>query len=195
MQQITIDPEFQALIPPLSAEERAQLEANLLADGCRDPLVVWVAREADQERDIAALYVLVDGHNRYEICTRNDIEYGIEEMLFDSREDVIVWMVDNQRGRRNLNDFQRTELQLKKKSAIAAKARANQQGGQGGVLLSQNSAEAIDTRKETTGASDFGRAACSWARAREEAWLVPKNLGARLVVGAGGLRKLPQLIV
>jgi len=40
MHNIQIDSEFQALIPPLSAEERAQLEANLLADGCRDPLVV-----------------------------------------------------------------------------------------------------------------------------------------------------------
>lgn len=110
MQQITIDPEFQALIPPLSAEERAQLEANLLADGCRDPLVVWVAREADQERDIAALYVLVDGHNRYEICTRNDIEYGIEEMLFDDREAVMDWMDANQLGRRNITPDQFTLL-------------------------------------------------------------------------------------
>ena len=181
MHNILIDSEFQALIPPLSAEERAQLEANLLADGCRDPLVVWVQPAPEPgthkcyahdeskcdlvpEDDVwhcrhcehnpaQQEYVLIDGHNRYEICTRLGIEYGIEEMLFDSREDVIVWMVDNQRGRRNLNDFQRTELQLKKKSAIAAKARANQQGGQGGVLLPQNSAKAIDTRAEIADAA------------------------------------------
>ena len=37
-----IDPEFAALLPPLTAEEAAQLEANLLADGvCHDPLVSW----------------------------------------------------------------------------------------------------------------------------------------------------------
>ena len=41
MHHIEIDSEFQALIPPLSAKELAQLEVNLLADGCRDPLVVW----------------------------------------------------------------------------------------------------------------------------------------------------------
>lgn len=135
MSQIAIDPEFQALIPPLSLEERCQLEANIVADGCRDPLVVW----GD---------ILVDGHNRYEICTRLGLLFDTVQMEFADREDVIVWMVDNQRGRRNLNDFQRTELQLKKKSAIAAKAKANQQGGQGGVLLSQNSAEPMDTRLE-----------------------------------------------
>lgn len=184
MHNILIDSEFQALIPPLSAEERAQLEANLLADGCRDPLVVWVQPAPEPgthkcyahdeskcdlvpEDDVwhcrhcehnpaRQEYVLIDGHNRYEICMRNGIEYSIEEMLFESREDVIVWMVDNQRGRRNLNDFQRTELQLKKKSAIAAKARANQQGGQGGVLLSANSPEAIDTRKEIAAAAGVG---------------------------------------
>jgi 16S rRNA G966 N2-methylase RsmD len=37
---MTIDPEFKALIPPLAAEELAQLEANILRDGCRDPLIV-----------------------------------------------------------------------------------------------------------------------------------------------------------
>ncbi len=33
-----VDPEFKALIPPLTGEELQQLEANLLTDGCRDPL-------------------------------------------------------------------------------------------------------------------------------------------------------------
>lgn len=137
MHNIQIDSEFQALIPPLSAEERAQLEVNLLADGCRDPLVVWETSDGQ--------HILIDGHNRYEICTRLGIEYDVEEMLFESREDVIVWMVDNQRGRRNLNDFQRTELQLKKKAAIAAKAKANQ-GTR--TDISQNSVKCIDTQKE-----------------------------------------------
>lgn len=102
MHNIQIDSEFQALIPPLSAEERAQLEANLLADGCRDPLVVWETQEGHN--------ILIDGHNRYEICTRNGIEYDVEEMLFDSREDVMDWMDANQLGRRNLTRDQFTLL-------------------------------------------------------------------------------------
>lgn len=115
---IVIDKEFQALIPPLSADEKQQLESNIIADGCRDPLVVWVCTPVGS--------TLIDGHNRYEICTRLGLPFDTVEKEFDSREDVIVWMVDNQRGRRNLNDFQRTELQLKKKTAIAAKAKLNQ---------------------------------------------------------------------
>ena len=130
---IVIDPEFQALIPALQPEERTQLEANIVADGCRDPLVLWGS-------------VLVDGHNRHEICTRLGLKFKVEQKDFDSREDVIVWMIDNQDGRRNTNDFQRTELQLRKKAAIAAKAKANQ-GAR--TDLSVNLPKgSIDTREE-----------------------------------------------
>ena len=38
---LIIDPQFKNLIPPLQRTEYLQLEENLLADGCRDPLVVW----------------------------------------------------------------------------------------------------------------------------------------------------------
>ena len=60
MHNIQIDSEFQALIPPLSAEERAQLEANLLADGCRDPLVVWPCATFDIRPDGGAPQALGD---------------------------------------------------------------------------------------------------------------------------------------
>ena len=41
MYELQIDPEFPALCPPLTRDEEEQLEANILADGCREPLVVW----------------------------------------------------------------------------------------------------------------------------------------------------------
>lgn len=113
MHHIQIDSEFQALIPPLSAEERAQLEANLLADGCRDPLVVW----GD---------VLVDGHNRYEICTRHDLPFDTVEVEFDGRSHAVEWIIKNQFGRRNLSDYQRGVLALRMKPIMEERARAQQ---------------------------------------------------------------------
>jgi len=86
-----IDPEFKALIPPLSASEFATLEASILKEGCRDPLVVWTEEK-----------VLIDGHNRYDICTAHSISYQTVEMSFDSRDAVKVWMIGNQLGRRSL---------------------------------------------------------------------------------------------
>jgi ParB-like chromosome segregation protein Spo0J len=48
MIELVIDQEFRTLIPSLTVEEQAQLEANLLAEGCRDPLVVWAGADAPQ---------------------------------------------------------------------------------------------------------------------------------------------------
>ena len=64
---ITIHLDLQSLIPPLTPEELAQLEANLRAEGCRDPLIVW------QEEQI-----LLDGHNRLDLCERHGLEYRLQ---------------------------------------------------------------------------------------------------------------------
>ena len=110
---ITIDSEFKALIPPLTAEERAELERSLLADGCRDALVLW----GD---------TLIDGHNRYEICTRHSIPFEVVRKEFDSRQSAMEWMILNQFGRRNLPAHERARLALRLKPMIAEKAKQNQ---------------------------------------------------------------------
>jgi len=95
--QIKIDIEFKTLIPPLLQEERAGLEQSLLKDGCRDALVTWQG-------------IIIDGHNRYEICTKNNIPFRTTELEFESRDDVIEWIYQNQLARRNLTDEKRTYL-------------------------------------------------------------------------------------
>lgn len=118
MHNILIDSEFRALIPPLSIEERTQLEANILADGCRDPLVVWETSDGQN--------ILIDGHNRYEICTRLGSAYEVEWMQFADRSDVIEWIIKNQFGRRNLSDYQRGVLALRMKPIMEERAKAQQ---------------------------------------------------------------------
>jgi len=92
---ITIDAEFKALIPPLSVEERQQLEANLLAEGCRDPIVVWGGQG-----------ILLDGHNRLEICQKHSIHYETNELFLPDRDAARRWIINNQFGRRNLSPDQ-----------------------------------------------------------------------------------------
>lgn len=87
---ITIDEGFKSLIPPLAQEEKRQLEENIKANGCRDPLVVWNG-------------FLVDGHNRYEICTRLGIDYKVVTLELADRAAAEDWMDANQLGRRNLS--------------------------------------------------------------------------------------------
>jgi hypothetical protein len=94
---MNINPKFRSLIPPLAPEELAQLEANIRADGCRDPLVTWRG-------------VLIDGHNRYDICTRHGIKFETVEMEFADEEAALDWMDANQLGRRNLAPDSRTYI-------------------------------------------------------------------------------------
>ncbi len=113
--EIVTDPEFEQLIPPLSESEFAGLEAAILHDGCTDPLIVW------QDHSI-----LIDGHNRKKICDKYNIPYQTSELPFDSREDVRIWIIMRQLGRRNITPFQRTELALHFKPVVAAEAKKRQ---------------------------------------------------------------------
>jgi len=90
--KIIVDDEFRNLIPKLESTELAGLENGIVTDGCLSPLVVW--KETG---------ILVDGHNRYDICTENEIEFDVTEMSFDSREEAFDWMDAHQLGQRNLS--------------------------------------------------------------------------------------------
>jgi len=113
-----INQKFKALIPPLAPEELAQLEANIIKDGCRDPLVVWNG-------------TLIDGHNRYEICQRNSIKFDTVKMEFDDEHAAQVWTIRNQFGRRNLSNYARVELVLKLEPLLRIKAKENQKLSEG----------------------------------------------------------------
>ena len=108
-----IDAEFKALIPALTKDEFSQLEENILRDGIQDPLKIWNG-------------TLIDGHNRYEIAQRHGLTFSTTEMNFSSRDDVIVWIIKNQFGRRNLSAYDRSLLALRLKPILAAKAKEKQ---------------------------------------------------------------------
>ena len=113
---VRIDQEFKSLIPPPTADEYNQLEQNIINDGIRDPLVTWNG-------------VLIDGHNRYEIAQKHNLEFRTVEKSFDDRNEAIKWIILNQFGRRNLSAYHRSILALKLKPVIAAKAKENMLAG------------------------------------------------------------------
>jgi transcriptional regulator with XRE-family HTH domain len=106
---ITINEELRSFIDPLTANESAALERSLLAEGCRDALVLWGE-------------TLIDGHNRYDICTRHGIEFRtVQNTTFSSLDDVMLWMIDNHLARRSVSDYQRGVLALRKKDIVTAR--------------------------------------------------------------------------
>src|SRR5262245_50960759 len=87
-----IDPEFASLIPALAPDELARLEALILLEGCRDPLVIW-----EEEN------VLLDGHNRYRICTKHRLPFNIDYRSFRTREAARDFILHRKLGRRNIS--------------------------------------------------------------------------------------------
>jgi 16S rRNA G966 N2-methylase RsmD len=94
---IEIKEEFKKLIPPLTVEEFKQLEQNCLDEGIREKIITWNG-------------FIIDGHNRYEIATRWNLDYKTESKHFENEEQAKDWMDANQLGRRNLTADQRKIL-------------------------------------------------------------------------------------
>ena len=118
MKELKINPEFEKLLPPLTAEEYAGLEADIIANGCREPITVWNG-------------VVVDGHNRLHICRKNQVAYSISEMVFPSENSAKIWIWKNQGNRRNLTPLAKIELAMKMKPILEAEAKERMRLGGG----------------------------------------------------------------
>jgi len=97
--RLTIDETIRRTLIPLRDDELQLLEQSVLAEGIRDPLVVW--RRNDE-------LVLLDGHHRYELAQKHGLNFNIVEMEFDDASEAVQWVLRNQLARRNLTDEQRT---------------------------------------------------------------------------------------
>lgn len=138
-----IDEEFKNLIPKLTNEEFRQLEENILKEGCREPLIIWNE-------------TLIDGHNRYEICSKHNIDFKTITKDFKNREEAKMWIIKNQFGRRNLSIYDRSVLALKLEDLFKEKAKVNQivagekfgKGCQISDKAIEDKIEPVDTKKE-----------------------------------------------
>lgn len=140
---ITVLDELRAYIDPLTPEEHQALERSILAEGCRDALVLWGE-------------ILVDGHNRYGICQKHGIPFQtVQNPRFKSMEDVHLWMIDQHLGRRSVSDFQRGILALRKKEIVAARAkeavaRLAEAGSAGAVEFPPDLADGLPTGPDSS---------------------------------------------
>jgi DNA modification methylase len=132
---IIIREDFKKLIPALTGEEYKQLEANILSEGIRDPLVVWNG-------------YLVDGHNRYAIANKYSLEFRTVNKEFKDGNEAKLWMINNQFGRRNLNAYQRGVLALELESVFRVKAKENQIRKPQSVPQISAEQKPIETRQE-----------------------------------------------
>ena len=143
MKEYKIDPELNEVLPQLSDADYKSLEQSLLTDGFKGaPIMVW----GD---------IIVDGHNRYEICNKHNISYEVKEIEFASKEEAIIWMVRQQLGRRSLTPLQRIQIVEKYRPFYKKKAEKNKSlNGGNKIAESENSTtplmkeEKIDVREK-----------------------------------------------
>ena len=137
---IVVNEELKAYIDPLTPDEYEALERSLLAEGCRDALVLW----GD---------VLVDGHNRYGICQKHGLPFQtVQNTRFQSMDDVHLWMIEQHLGRRSVSDFQRGVLALRKREIVAgrrerAKAAPAESAASEQAAAPQPAGESLDSRE------------------------------------------------
>ena len=128
MKELKIDPELKNLLPPLTHEEYKQLEKNIKDNGFdrNFPIMEWNG-------------YIADGHNRYSICRKHNIEPVIGTLAYDTKEEVMEWMLDIQLGRRNLSPIQRIAVAEKYRPIYERQAQKNlEEGGRKGGLVSAN---------------------------------------------------------
>ncbi len=129
---IVVLEELKAYIDPLTSDEYEALERSLLAEGCRDALVLW----GD---------ILVDGHNRYGICRKHDIPFNtVQNTRFQSMEDVHLWMIEQHLGRRSVSDYQRGVLALRKREIVARRLQAQREAELDAVRAAQAATAAAE---------------------------------------------------
>ena len=166
---IEIKQEFKDLIPPLTKEEFKQLENNCMSEGIREKILTWNG-------------FIIDGHNRYEIATRWDLDFETESKHFDNEDDVKLWMIENQFGRRNLNKYQRTVLALEYKKVYSAIANKKEYERKTTMPKSAKSnKEPVSTRKEIAKKADTSSGTVSQVEFIQEK--APEEVKAKLRTG------------
>lgn len=147
-------PELSELLPPLTDEQSAALEADLLRNGCYAPVIV--------NEDM----VVVDGHNRQRLCEKHGLPYQMAVFTFDDLLEAQQWALDTQKGRRNLDKWELGKIALKLKPEIEARAKRNMSAGggdqksedakSGSATLPNPISAPVDTRKELADAVGLG---------------------------------------
>ena len=149
----TVLPEMAELLPPLTGEQLAALEADILKNGCYSPVIV--------NEDM----VVIDGHNRQRLCEQHGLPYQMAVFSFESMLEAKQWALDTQKGRRNLDKWELGKIALRLKPDIEARAKENMSAGGGdqksedaksGLATLPNPISPVDTRKELADAVGLG---------------------------------------
>ena len=140
----TVLPEMAELLPPLTGEQLAALEADILKNGCYSPVIV--------NEDM----VVIDGHNRQRLCQQHGLPYQMAVFSFEDMLEAKQWALDTQKGRRNLDKWELGKIALRLKPDIEARAKENMGTRTDLSATLPKGSEPVDTRRELADAVGLG---------------------------------------
>jgi N6-adenosine-specific RNA methylase IME4 len=177
---LEIKEEFKKLIPPLTSEEFKQLEQNCLAEGIREAILTWNG-------------FIIDGHNRYEIATKWNLDYQTKSKHFKDEEDVKEWMILNQFGRRNLSNYQRSVLALQLEEVFREKAKTKEYERKTTFsTLKKSDLDTINSHKEVAKIADVSDGTLHKVKVIESK--APEELKSKLSTGEVSINQAYQEI-
>ena len=129
--QLIIDNELEEFIKPLHTDEFEALTLSIKANGCIEPIIVW-------KQEKGSVGTIVDGHNRYAICQNYNIPFKTVNIKFTDKLQVMTWMFDKQKGRRNLTPVERLELHAKLREYASKYAKERMLAGKKAEEVGEN---------------------------------------------------------
>ena len=145
---ITILPELEQYIRKQKEDELEQFKESIQTEGIRDALVV---------ANLDGQNILIDGHHRFRVGSEVGIkDFPCKKVELGNLEEIKVWMLKNQLGRRNLTDAERIDIALKLTGFLSEKAKENQESGVG--LNLAKGEKSINTNQEVANLANVSRA-------------------------------------
>ncbi len=165
--KLTINPEYEALVPNISDDEYNALYKSIHESGLWIPIIV------NPEG------VILDGHNRYKICNKLGITIKHVERVFENKLLEKKFVLETNLKRRHLNDFQKSELgmQLQTINEEIAKEKMVK----GGKTKAPSNEEPFHSDKKT--AEEIGVSRGTFERAKKVIKKAPEEVKQKLREG------------
>jgi len=155
--KLVINNDLRKYLANVSGEQLRMLKKDILENGIIDPIDIWDG-------------VIIDGHTRYNIAKQNKLPFKVRihtKEEFKSVDDVNIWMIQKQIGRRNLNPTQEGILMAKYYS-LRKKKSGGDRRSQKFQNLDGQSFENKTTAKETAEAFGVSESTVHSARQTKE---------------------------
>ena len=165
---LTINLVLQNLVPAISEEEYKALKQSIKENGLWMPIIVNSKGE------------ILDGHNRYQICKELGVSLKHTEKVFENEWLERKFVIESNLKRRQLNDFQKSELGIPLQRIEEELAKLRMAAGGQGKVAPNDATLGKSSQKVATQIGVSGR---TFERAKKIILTAPEEIKQKLRTG------------